>query len=755
MTSKLLRKRVLLTVVLAVPLTDRAAVAETPQESYYQAYYLQHEKGDFAAAAKLYREVAQARDAHAELRRLAGRGLTSCQEELASADLMGLMPPEALVYAELTNPGEQVTRLLGTLGLLATADHARSGNGNGARIAVSPVLIRELLGLRGAAVAVTGFNPQAEMPTGVAVINPGNLEWIRGAIETALPVAAEAVDAIKGRDTYFVGQAQLYVCLTSRLIIASPDKGQIEGVLNRIDGSDRRSFADNAELPEAFAGRDSGAPGLLFFCVNAKKLIPLLMQMPGAGKDMAQARAILDLDSLQWIAGRAGVDDGGLYFEAGVRLDKGHHNLAYNLIRTPPISRETLTGIPSGVAGFVAGALNEPGTRYSRPAHGGEDTDPTVTGLDIGREIFANVKDFAVFALPPTTDGRSQSGPIPHLAAVVRVHDASRSEALWTQILGIASMAAGAPSTHGGTERIAGLDARTYQFPEGIKLLVATGHDRLFVATTPYAMSRAVASAKGGQSVLDDQAFAAGLKNIDEHTSKAIFVNPGRCLQIAQNFMSESERRETAPFVEMLGRTVASLRTSESPQEFRVSAQVTGLPNMGPFLSQMIEREHRAQRTRRELSSARRSGNWDQAVQTIDKIIEEDGGAQSYRTKFEILALDKKDHPAAVKCAQALAKSISENPTALNNFAWELLTNDDYQREYDDIALRIAEQACRLTDYNSWALLDTLALVKFRGGRIDEAIELQDKALKLQGGNHKEMIATLERYRAAKTADLK
>ena len=55
---------------------------------------------------------------------------------------------------------------------------------------------------------------------------------------------------------------------------------------------------------------------------------------------------------------------------------------------------------------------------------------------------------FIVFALPPGTDGRSQQQwSVPDVAAVIRVNDPTRSEALWTQILGIASMAAGrAPS---------------------------------------------------------------------------------------------------------------------------------------------------------------------------------------------------------------------------------------------------------------------------------------------------------------------
>ena len=213
-------RRLVIAVAVLCPLSSSLAVAGEGQEIYYQAYFLEHEKGDFAAAAKLYSQVAAAKDVDADLKSQARARLAACREEIASSDLLRLMPPDALAYAELNRPGEQVGRLLKSLGLLA-GDQPQLKARAGRRIAVSPVLLEELLGLRGVAVAITGFDPQSETPTGVIVINPGNLQVLRGIVESALPAAAETVESTRGRQTFFIADANAFVCLTERLIIAS------------------------------------------------------------------------------------------------------------------------------------------------------------------------------------------------------------------------------------------------------------------------------------------------------------------------------------------------------------------------------------------------------------------------------------------------------------------------------------------------------------------------------------------------------
>ena len=136
-----LGRRLVRAIALLCPLSGSLAIAGDAQDVYYQAYFLEHEKGDFAAAAKLYSRVAASSDVDADLRLQARARLAACREELASSDLLRLMPPDALAYAELNRPGEQVGRLLKSLGLLA-GDQTQVKGGGGRRIAGSTVLIK-------------------------------------------------------------------------------------------------------------------------------------------------------------------------------------------------------------------------------------------------------------------------------------------------------------------------------------------------------------------------------------------------------------------------------------------------------------------------------------------------------------------------------------------------------------------------------------------------------------------------------------
>lgn len=203
------------------------ARGESVADKFYQAYYLEQAKDDYAGAAKLYAQVVAARDAGAELQAAAKARLAGCQEELASSDLAKLMPPQPLAYVELSRPGERVRKLLDQLGLLAHADQPAVAGQN--RFAISPALIEATLGMRGAALAVTGFDPSNQRPSGVIVLAPGDMEIMRGLIETMLPAGATVVEPIGGFPTYETEGA--YVTLTARLVVAASSPIEIEGVL--------------------------------------------------------------------------------------------------------------------------------------------------------------------------------------------------------------------------------------------------------------------------------------------------------------------------------------------------------------------------------------------------------------------------------------------------------------------------------------------------------------------------------------------
>lgn len=610
-------RHVVTAIGLGLSLLVPTGLAGPAEFDFYHAYFLERERDDFQGAAELYGRVLKSGDLDPTLEAHAQARLAACQEEIAAADFARLMPPDTLVYLEINKPGEQIDRVLRMLGLSAedAVERAtREENGSDKHLTVSPVLIKALFGIRGVAAAVTGFDPVNKKPIGVAVFHPGSIEAIRGLLETALPAAAEAVKPIQGHPTYHV-EDTAYVCMTSRMVVVSPQRTQIVAVLRRLRGETDESFAGNEAMAEVLNDRQDA---LVFFCVNAKPAMPIITGLAGLSRDLAMANAIVDLESLRWIAGRAGVDDRGVFLDLGVRLDEGHHNLAYNLMRTPPITRDTLRCVPKGAAGFVAAALGDPGFRPRDLAASQSQTPPPIIGLDFGRELFANMVDFAIYALPPAESGGSE-GPAPDVAGVIRVNDPAKSQALWTQILGIASMAAGAPTTDGKVVSVGGADVRTYTFPIGVQIHFATLEDKIVVAATQAAMQRSLEAVAGGQSILDDQAFAPSLERISENTSKALFVHPARCLQVARKFMSESDVRQAEPAVAMLTDLVASVLTDESEGMFRLSAMATGLPDVGPFVARMLQEHDRQEALRPELGQANAGGRLQQSPEKGDE----------------------------------------------------------------------------------------------------------------------------------------
>jgi hypothetical protein len=736
--------------VLVVTLALAPVVrGQSADSKFHQAYFLENEKGDFAAAARVYEDVAADRKADAKLRGKAKARAAACREELASADFAKLMPPNALVYAEFSRPGAQLSRLLDMLGLLRedgslAADPER-------RLAISPALIREVLGIRGAAVAVTGFDPQAEEPMGVAILHPGDIGVIRGVIETALPAGAEIVGPIEGFPTYLV-EDEVYVTLTARLVVVSTERSEIEGVAWRLKGEESDSLATNAELAEVLGQRDES---LLFFCVNFKPVMPLINAgMAAAGsqcREAAVAQALLDLNSLRSLVGRMGVNNQGIYLDAALQLDEGHKNLAFQFVRMPAINRETLQRVPAGAAGFVAGALNEAGKPLPRtPSTEGET--PPVTALDIGREIFANIVSFAVFAVPTREAVPTGGEPIPPVAAVFTVRDSARSLALWNQALGIASLASAGGALDGMKAEIEGVAARRFTFPEGISVYVAGAGNDVVISPSRAAIARSLGTSRGGKSILSDPTFSKSLSRLGPDATFVLFAHPGRCAKLAEPFMHPREVEEIRPFVGMLTDTVASVVMEHSDNTLKFSAMVTGLPDVGPFISKMITHEQQREGRQRRMRAARAQGDWDTVLKTVREArTEQPSDPHLLWEEFKILAAGKGDHEAAAALAEKLFQTLRDDASALNEYAWDLLTEDEFGQHYSKLALKLSQRSNELTKHKNWMFVDTLALALFKTGDTSGAIEMEKKALALVGDSSRrdEVEAALKRFEAA------
>jgi tetratricopeptide (TPR) repeat protein len=78
---------------------------------------------------------------------------------------------------------------------------------------------------------------------------------------------------------------------------------------------------------------------------------------------------------------------------------------------------------------------------------------------------------------------------------------------------------------------------------------------------------------------------------------------------------------------------------------------------------------------------------------------------------------------------------------SLNNLAWIYATQKGTQFRNPKRAVRLAEQACKLTNYEDPAILDTLAAAYAADGRFTEAIETAEKAFQLADSTDQEDLA--------------
>lgn len=591
-THRLIRGSLL--VLTALSALGNGANAQSARENFHSGYYVEHAETDCAGASKLYNKVVRDPDAQKDLVVQAKSRLAACRERLASEDLSKLMPPNALAYLELNRPGAQVAKLLKQLGLLG--DGTQAAKVGGRSLAISPILLKELLGLGGLGIAITGFDPQAGQPSGVAVLNPGNLEVVRGLLQTVLPAACTTVEPIAGFATFDV-EGEVLITLTSHLVIAATDRKHVEDVIDRLQGRITLSLATNPVLEEAVAGHEDA---LLTFFVNAKLLLPMVKKIVtaegGSGRELAMADALLDLDSLNSLTGQIAIHDDGVSLAVNLSLDGDHRNLVYNFLRTPPLDSRTFGCIPEGVAGFVAAALNHADSKYAAapPPEGGT---PIVTALDLGREVFANITSVALFALPTARSEDGGRPRIPEIGLALTVHDATKSEAIWTLILGIANLASGGEGMEGTPTKIAGVAVRRYQLPDGVTIFFATTRGNVLVATSEGVIKRAVRATRGKNDITTDSTFADAVAALAPGTTMAVFVHAGRVASIARGFMSKNELAEADPIFRILSDTVASLTVEHSTERFRIVASISGLPDVGDLVARELTKEaHRHER---------------------------------------------------------------------------------------------------------------------------------------------------------------
>ncbi len=151
-------------------------------------------------------------------------------------------------------------------------------------------------------------------------------------------------------------------------------------------------------------------------------------------------------------------------------------------------------------------------------------------------------------------------------------------------------------------------------------------------------------------------------------------------------------------------------------------------------------------------AKAKVSGNWNDILAFLDDGIEKyptnvDLGLQ----KWSILLMSAHQDEEAYTYGKKFLDQVWDNAEILNQIAWTVVDDANVQTRDLKFAMKAAKQADKLTKSENGAILDTLARVYYETGNLDEAIKIQDKAVKLAEGPLADQIKeVLEKYKAEK-----
>jgi hypothetical protein len=568
------------------------SAAETPAETEFQrGYYLQTHEHDLDGAERAFEKVAADESAPDAIRREARERLSQIREDRAAADLARLMPPDALAYVELREPGVHLGRLVQMLGLLPRSgeDHpplpappseTRERFALPERFAISPALIAELQKFGGVAAAVTSFEERSG-PMGVVIVRPGESDLVRGLIETAVQVLPPA-EPVHGFPTWRLLKDG-WIVQTSRLFVISPLREEVEAAVDRLNDPELDNLSRRSAIREFDARRSDS---LLFAYVNGQKVIERVYQSPRLQDDLRFTRVLLDLEHLKSLTASVGTTDTGVHAEIRLDLAEGHRSLPYALVHTAPLSRRSLECVPAGIAGLALVGLNP--ARQGPAAERGESQ--TLSAMDLGREVFENIEELALFVLPATAAVVEHS-PIPEMGLVISSRDPQKSEALWTQLLTLPAALA-APHVQGPFDvTLDGHAGKEYRFRDAPAVVLVRLADRGVIVGTRAAVSAAVAACRNGESLSRDAAFQPLLEELTPTSSKAILVDVARAVGVAASSARGRQAEDFQTAERLLEGLRVSLVADEGPNTLAVRLQASGLPDVPTIVRTLLERE--------------------------------------------------------------------------------------------------------------------------------------------------------------------
>ena len=624
---------------LAVVLVTSAALAKSASVLLQEGLYAEEIDGDLDAAIKIYEQIiadSSAQRSHvAQAMYLQGmcylkkQDETQAQmvfgklvadysdqtkvvnkvkpmlEELSNGDPAALMPPDTLIYIEVGSPGKQVETILKMLkgtpfeNPLAAIGGGKGNNQGGPDNIIAgllnPSMMAEFKKIRGIGIGVTGI--AIDKPPVIVVLYPGKSDALRGLVMAALAVAGRAGETIEGMQTVAFPHGGGAAYDDTVVIIASPtaySAGQLTWCVKQHKGLITKPTLASSNKSFAKVARKDRQENAFTVWANVDEVFAGLKQVLPAGDMPEQIRKInelVDLERVDDLIAFLSIEEDGIAVEANVGFKDGHRSVAYDMIRTPNLSKAGFEAVPSEAIALVSVALGDAESAQARML--GEKIKEE-TGLEIAGDVFENIDQITLFALPP---GRGSSEAIPGVPPIftsiglaITSDDPQQTRQILTGLLTAANLVASQSADEQNSGR--------YQI-ELVNMLklhcfVDQANKAAVLSLNPSVLDVSASAIKNSKSVATAGPLNNAVGKLSPTTSKLALVNVGGAIRVGGAYfllgMTDSKSNELlAQLAQSCDKTTFQFQTYEEANNFKMRAELSELPPISQVLGPITQ----------------------------------------------------------------------------------------------------------------------------------------------------------------------
>jgi len=523
--------------------------------------------------------------------------------ELSNGDPAALMPPETVIYLEGGSPGKQFEKILKMLEgtplenpLAAIGAGSNTGRSTGSSNALpapqnilagllNPGMLAEFKKIRGIGVGVTGV--ANDNPPVIVVLYPGKSDALRGLLMMALTAFGTPGEAIEGMQTIALRDGGGAAYDDSTIIVASPkayEAGQLTWCVRQHKGLIKEPTLASSNKSFARISRQDRQEHALTIWANVDEVFAGLKRLfPAAGvpEQMRRADEFINLENVDDLIAFLSIEEDRIAVETNIGFKDGRRSAAYNLMRTSPLSKAAFNAVPSEAVALISFASPEPGSPQSQMLSGKLKEN---MGLEIGDDVFSNVDQITLFALPAPDEAVPGVPPLALSAGLVVSSDQpQQTKQILTRLLTAANMLTSQPTD--------GENAGRYhiQLANGpaVHCYADQANKTTVLSLNPTVVDASVAALGENKSIIAAGRLHEVVSTMSAKTSKLALINVGGMLSFVE--ADEQVNGLVAKLASSCDKTTVRFRTQEEQNNLNVRAEVTGLPPVGQVIEPAMQ----------------------------------------------------------------------------------------------------------------------------------------------------------------------